>query len=211
MGFLDLLNRIIAELFDTSKRKEPQQNTVAVEHLDENGELPFGWVYRNREFVNKIQNEYSYFLEMWLDSKNKSPIEYRNALKSFVLYLEDVQKLCKSKGECFEFWYYKILTSPDYLEKRREELNELLSNFDSLIDKYAKEQNKNEIKKDLKPAVVCLLKENDGILQSDFKWLFDEVFHDDVLNMLYEMHKSGELERIKSGRSYILHYKGGDA
>lgn len=204
MGFLDLLNRIIAELFDTTRRKEPQQNTVAVEHLDENGELPFGWVYRNINSTAPIQSEYSYFMNMWLDSKKKSPIEQRNALKSFVIYLEDAQKLCRSKGECFEFWYREILTSPDYLEKRKQELAELVENLDRLQDIYEKKQN-------LKPAVVCLLKENDGILQSDFKWLFDEAFHADVLNMLYEMHKAGELERIKSGRSYILHYKGGDA
>ena len=197
MGLFDLL------------RKKPQQNTVAVECLDENGELPFGWIYRNKDFIEKIQNEYSYFMEMWLDSKKKSPIEYRNALKSFVVYLEDVQRLCKSKGECFEFWYYEILTSPDYLEKRRQELNELVSNFDSMIDKYEKEQHVNERKPDLKPAVVCLLKENDGILQSEFKWLFDEAFHADVSEILYEMDKAGEIERIKSGRSYILHYKDG--
>ena len=113
---------------DLFKRKAPPQKTSPAEdfeHLDENGELPFGWIYRNKEFVEKVQNEYSYFMEMWLESKKKSPIEYRSALKSFVLYLEDVQILCKSKGECFEFWYYEILTSHDYLEKRKQELKEL--------------------------------------------------------------------------------------
>lgn len=191
-------------LFDLLKRKEPQQNTVQVEHLDENGELPFGWVYRNINSIAPIQSEYSYFMNMWLESKKKSPIEQRNALKSFVIYLEDAQKLCKSKGECFEFWYREILTSPDYLEKRKQELAELVENLDRLQNIYEKKQ-------DLKPAVVCLLKENDGILQSEFKLLFDEDFHADVSGILYQMQKSGELERIKSGRSYILHYKGGDA
>lgn len=96
-----------------------------LEHLTKEGELPFGWVWHNREFTEKIGGEYSYFLNLWLNARKKSPKELYSALKSFVLYLEDIEKLCKSKGECFEFWYYNILTAPDYLEKRKLELQRL--------------------------------------------------------------------------------------
>lgn len=111
-------------LFDLFKKKEtpPKAPVEVLEHLDENGELPFGWVYRNKDFVNKINAEYSRFLNVWLESRSKSPKEQYAALKSFVIYLEDVEKLCKSKGECFEFWFYEILITPDYIQKRKEEL-----------------------------------------------------------------------------------------
>lgn len=96
-----------------------------LEHLNENGELPWGWHTHNKAFTEKINNEYSYFLNMWLDSQKQEPQKQYEALKSFVLYMEDVEKLCKSKGECFEFWFNEILTSPGYLEQRKEELKNL--------------------------------------------------------------------------------------
>lgn len=96
-----------------------------LEHLTKDGELPWGWHSHNKEFTEKIKTEYSHFLNAWLDSKSKSPEEQYSALKSFVLYLEDLEKLCKSKGECFEFWYNEILTSPDYLTKRKKELQNM--------------------------------------------------------------------------------------
>ena len=92
------------------------------EHLTKEGDLPFGWIYRNKEFTDKIQSEYSYFLNLWLDSRSGSPKEQYAALKSFVLYLEDAEKICISKGECFEFWFYEIIASADYIDKRKNEL-----------------------------------------------------------------------------------------
>lgn len=88
-------------------------------------DLPWGWISQNKVFVEKIQNEYSNFLNDWLNSRKKSPKEHYSVLKSFIIYLEDVERLCKSKGECFEFWYYEILTSRDYLKKRKQDLQRL--------------------------------------------------------------------------------------
>ena len=172
-----------------------------LEHLTTDGELPWGWHTHNMEFTEKIGCEYTHFLNSWLEATKKSPKELYPALKSFVVYLEDLEKLCKSKGECFEYWYYRCLTSPDYLEKRKNELNELIENLDKLQQIYEKKQT-------LFPAVVELLKANDGIKQSEFKHLFDEPLQNEVSNILYHLHKEGKLERIKEGRTYILHFRG---
>lgn len=118
-------------LFDFFKKttpvtnQQPQATTAATERLTPDGELPWGWVARNKYFCDKITSEFSYFLNAWIESQRKTPIEQYSALKSFVVYLEDVEKLCKSKGECFDFWFREILTSKDYMEKRRKELEEL--------------------------------------------------------------------------------------
>ena len=96
-----------------------------LEHLNENGELPWGWHRQNKDFIEKTNNEYSFFLNNWLDSKHAEPKEQYESLKSFVTYLEDLEMRCKSKGECFEFWFYEILTSKDYLQKRKDELKKL--------------------------------------------------------------------------------------
>lgn len=203
MGLLDLFK----------KKKTPQKDsdvfinsnfvktTEDLDRLDKDGELPFGWYAHNKDFTEKINNEYSYFLNMWVDSRDKEPKKQYEALKSFVVYLEDVEKLCKSKGECFEFWFYKILTSHDYIEKRKEELNHLTTNFDELQEIYENTLN-------IKSTIILLLKENDGILQSELKKMFDDVYQEAVSNALYELYKEGKIEKTKSGYSYILHYRG---
>lgn len=175
-----------------------------LEHLTKDGELPWGWYTHTKEFTNKINNEYSYFLNIYIDSRTKSPKEQYQALKSFVLYLEDVEKLCKSKGECYEFWFYKILTAEDYLEKRKKELDELVANLDELQANY--DIRKKELLT-LDERIVKELKEHPDILQSEFVKLFDPAVKGDVTEKLYWMDKSKKLERIKSGRSYILRYK----
>ena len=121
-------------LFDFMKKTNAQDQAKQAtndEHLTPEGELPWGWVSRNKDFTERIQSEFSYFLNMWINTrgKNVDPIAKYEALKSFVLYLEDVEKLCISQGECFEFWFYEILASKDYIQKRKNELDELISNL----------------------------------------------------------------------------------
>ncbi len=178
-----------------------------LEHLTSEGELPCGWHTHTKEFTSKINGEYSCYLNLWLDARKKSPKELYSALKSFVLYLEDAEKLCKSKGECFEFWYYNILTTPDYLEKRKLELQELTETLEEKQKLYIK---RTVDLVDIDAKIINKLKENPNVLQSDFVKMFDVSIQKDVKEKLYYMDKEGKLQRTKSGRSYILNYKGGD-
>ena len=179
-----------------------------LKHLTADGELPWRWHSHNKEFISKINEEYTHILNMWLDSRSKSPKEQYSALKSFLVYLEDVEKLCKSKGECFELWYYEILTTPDYIQERKKELQELYENLESLQDAYINKQNNLN---GIEEKIVQLLKENDGIIQSEFIKMFDTSVKDELSKILYDWDKEGKIERTKSGRSYALQYKGGDA
>lgn len=174
------------------------------DRLTHNGELPFGWVTHKKEFTNKIQGEFSYFLNTWLESRNKSPKEQYSALKSLILYLEDVEKLCKSKGECYEFWFYEVLVTKDYIEKRKDELDELTANLEELQANFDK---RNKELFNLDNRIIQMLLEHPDVMQSDFVNMFDPLVKDAVREKLYFMEKSGELTRTKSGRSYTLHYK----
>ena len=175
-----------------------------MEHMKPNGMFPHMWLSVNKDVLEKTQTEYTYFLNKWIDAKNKSPKELYSALKSFVMYLEDTQKLCKAKGECFEYWFNNILIAPGYLKKRKEELQQLTDNFDELQHNYDHRKTWLSV---LDNEIIKQLQANDGILQADFVKMFDECVQSDVSSKLYFMAKAGELERIKSGKSYILHYK----
>lgn len=197
-------------IFNIFKKKKESSDVDSLNHLDENGKLPWGWLYANKEFLDKIENEYSYFLNLWCDALRKSPKELRPALKSFVTYLKNCEKLCKEKGECFDFWFHNILVTNDYISKRCDELNELESNFDNLQKDYENKQNHIlEIQRktqEMKPVVVQALIEHDNILQSEFWKLFNSEDQDAVREIVYSLRKEGKIERTKSGRSFIIHY-----
>lgn len=115
-------------LFKLTKKKnlKPEKNhTEDLQHLTESGDLPWGWIAANHEFIEKVERQNRVFLNAWVSSFNKSPRDQVNALASFVKYMEDVKKLCESKGECFSYWCNNILFTQDYIEKRTAELEKL--------------------------------------------------------------------------------------
>lgn len=121
------MGQILAENGVISVPKDKYHNTLgqSLEHLDENGELPFGWTYHNREFTDKIEKKFSYFLNNWLNSRGKDNLKEYSALKSLIMYIKDAEKLCKSKGECFSKWFSDCVADRKYLKKREIELEQL--------------------------------------------------------------------------------------
>ena len=87
--------------------------------------MPFGWAYANKDFVDKIECEYHAFADAWFSSKGADPLKRYAALKSLVLYMEDVKKLCDSKGECFVKWASELVADPKLIEQRKKELKRI--------------------------------------------------------------------------------------
>lgn len=109
-------------VISTPKDNNHNSFNQSLDHLDEDGELPWGWVTYNRDFTDPIQQEYNKLLHQWVDARTGTSQELYVALSSFVSYMEDIKELCESKGECYEFWFNEILTGKDYLKKRKQEL-----------------------------------------------------------------------------------------
>lgn len=182
--------------------KDNNHNTFG-DPLDKliDGDLPWGWVSHNRNFTEPIEKEYRYFLNIWVDAINKSPKELYAALKSFVLYMEDVKKICKEKGECFEFWFDEILTGKDYLKKRKKELEILSISLSKTQEEY---EQKKKLLSDIDTVLWSFLISNTGILQKDLYKHFDSSIKSEIQSLLYEWDKSGKIKREKSGNTYKL-------
>lgn len=202
------INDLLNVALDNNLISTPKDNNHNCfdEPLDKlvDGDLPWGWVYHNREFTEKISKEHSYFLHLWVNSRNNSPREQYSALKSFVMYMENAEKLCKEKGECFEFWFNEVLTGKGYLGQRKQELLDLEKSY---LESQNEWERKQKLLVNLKPQVIQQLKEHDRILQSVFWKLFDDSVRSEVSDILYDLNQSGKVEKIKSGRSYVLHYR----
>ena len=57
-------------------------------------------------------------------------------------------------------------------------------------------------------AIIKKLKENQGVLQSDFVKIFNPLIQNEVRDKLYHLEQEGKLQKTKSGRSYILTLRG---
>ena len=107
------------------KKKRTNSFGEDLDHLTPEGELPWGWAYANKDFVDKIESEYHAFADAWFASKKADPLKQYAALKSLILYMEDVKKLCDSKGECFAEWASYLVADPQILEQHKKELKRI--------------------------------------------------------------------------------------
>ena len=165
------------------------------------GDLPWGWVAHKKDFIEPIEKEYSYFLQSWLDARNGSPKELYSALKSFVLYMKDVEELCKSKGECYEFWFTECLTGKDYLKNRQQELDQLSKTVQIQQTEYERKQKLLPV---LESSLTDFLQTNQDILQKDVYKNFDPCVKPEIQHLLYDWEKSGKIQRTKVGNTYKI-------
>ena len=172
--------------------------------LTPDGELPFGWAAYNKEFCDDIRNKYSYFLDLYSDSKYKSPRNKYEGLKSFILFVEDAFNYCSSLSECHEKYFRECVFSMDLLQKAKEEYECIKDTWPELQREWEKKQ---QLLEQLDIQIMDALEMYPGILQSEFYKLFDSSVKNDVSNKLYNLACEGKLERTKSGRSYILNLK----
>lgn len=171
-----------------------------LDRLD-NGELPWGWINSNREFISKIQSEYKYFLNLYLDSRNKSPKQQYASLKSLILYLNDCKKLCASKGECHLKWFSDCIANDSYIQKRIEELRLLTSNFEEMTNTY---NIRKETLPNLDKQILQYIRNNPGILQKDLYCNFDSCLKNDISKIIYYLSKNDKIKREKHGNTYKL-------
>ena len=189
------------KLFNFFKRDTKEAPEIDYEHLDSDGELPWGWVFHYREFTDKIQNEFSYFLNLWLESRKSNVRLEREALISLIRYIEDGQKLCKSKGECYSKWFSNCIASDDYLQKRKKDLEFINEHFDEFVTQEVARAN---VLPHLKDDLIRIIQNNPGILQTEIYKRFDPLAKSDVSEKLYFMAKEKLIRREKSGTTYSV-------
>lgn len=185
-----------------SKPKDKNHNSFGqdITHLTKDGELPWGWIYANRDFIEPIEAQYKHFLNEYISAKKeeKGVKAVRSALKSFIVYMEDVERICASKGECFVEWSKLNVCNPAAMEDYRNDLKKIEDNLDELIEK-------EKLLKWLKPELLRMIKEEPGVVQSDLYKRFDTTLKPEVSNQLYLLYAKGLITREKSGRSYKLY------
>ncbi len=182
--------------------KDDNHNTFG-ESLDKlvDGDLPWGWVAHKQDFTEPIAKKYKCLLNLWVDARNGPPQELYSALKDFVLYMEDIEKLCKSKGECYELWFNEYLTGKGYLKMRQQELDYLSKTVQIQQVEY---EHKQQLLPGLESSLMNFLQNNNGVLQKDIYKNFDSCVKPEIQHLLYDLEKSGKIQRTKVGNTYKI-------
>lgn len=115
--------------------------------------------------------------------------------------MEDIEKLCKSKGECYELWFNEYLTGKGYLKMRQQELDYLSKTVQIQQVEY---EHKQQLLPGLESSLMNFLQNNNGVLQKDIYKNFDSCVKPEIQHLLYDLEKSGKIQRTKVGNTYKI-------
>ena len=177
------------------------------EHLRPDGELPKGWWHNHRDFTEQVDKDYGYYLDDWIAHRYKSPSEQIDSLQSLIYYIQHIRKVCKEKGECYDYWLNHKFCSfdDDMYNQWVDELTYLKEHYDELDAEYRKKIHIEEvIIPQLQKELPKVIKATPGILQTEVYKLYPSDYKDHVSYELYKMARDGIITREKSGRTYSL-------
>lgn len=176
-----------------------------LEHLTADGDLPWGWFFANKQFIEHATEEVKYFYSQYVENRYSEPKKKYAALKSLLLYIEDAKKLCAQKGECFLFWFVETWAKDEEVKRLSDELHYIEEHIVELEESYKRRQYiENILIPDIKKKAIEIIKNNPGIIQTEIYSFFEpdvKIYVQDVLRLLS---KSGEIKREKYGRTYKL-------
>lgn len=140
MGLLDFLKKKKAHIISNGN----------LDKLTPDGELPYGWYYANKDFTQRIEDEYRRFSDAVYEAKKEGVRAEYNALASLVQYMEDVRKLCESKGEFFVEWASVMVVNPTVYQQEKERLQYMETNLPALLQQ-------EEVLKNLRKDILQII------------------------------------------------------
>lgn len=205
----DDVNKIAKILIENEILTKDNMFADDLEHLDANGELPFGWFTAHPDATEKekplkvLINNYVIYQEQ------KAPIDTQlDNLKKLVDYFTEFRDYCYGKDEC----YIKFFSSSyehchnsqcddfSLLESYKSRLQEMIDNYDNLV-------HHEQLVKTLSDELLQFIKNNNEILQKDIYHSFDECLKDDIQSLLYQWEKDNIIIREKKGNTYTISTK----
>ena len=189
--------KILAENDLISTPKDEHHNTFGddLRHLTPDGELPWGWVYHNKKFIEKQEARIEKQWSAVIDSKLTD--DKLGAYRKYFNVVNAVGETCKKAGECHYKWFCECIIGSVWYNDQMEKYRRFQLEAPDLI-------KREKLLETLEADVMEKLNENNGILQSNFIKMFDPVIKNDISSFLYYAEKYGKIKRTKSGRSYIL-------
>lgn len=176
-----------------------------MDKLTPDGELPWGWLTKNQDFIRKAEAEYGNLFSEYAKHQYGDPQKRYAGLKSLLLYIEDAKKHYAQKGECYLYWFESYWVQDEEVKKLYSELQYMEEHYDELKKEYERKQYiENILIPELKKKAIEVVKENPGIIQTDAYGFFDPDAKSYVQEVFRILSREGKIKREKQGRTYKL-------
>lgn len=115
------------------KKKNTNSFGEDMNHLTKDGELPWGWVTHQKDFIKSQEKIIDTAFENVLSAKNTS--DKIAAYESYFGIVHSVGETCRNTGETHYEWFrYYILTSQWYMDQKK--------NYKTMLAETAKHTNR---------------------------------------------------------------------
>lgn len=193
---------------DYMRQKNINSLNEPLDRLDENGDLPSGWLYYNQEILKKWEaplDQYSY------NVRNAKTVEEEiTLLKEMISYYFTFKEEFYSKDDCFQKHFQEYLehrdtvdgTDHEYIEPFGDRLAFLEENREVLAahpEAFRTDYHNNGEK------LIIYLCQNDGVLQKDIYANFHPGAKSIIQELLRNWEKAGTIQRTKQSGTYVLH------
>lgn len=207
LNIIDLMNKAQTEpqtAQTTPKAKTQTTTRTTKREAEPDTELPFGWVTRNKGFIEPRDGKLADLMSQVAAAKTVD--DKIRVLKELITCYEAYKKECEDRGG--DFWKY-FLGMHVYVNGKKDYLintwkKELEDLEDGYLDIKGKEDVLAKALPTLKADIVTVIQGNPGILQKDLYKHFDPLLKESIYSVLYELLQEGRLKKEKSGNSNKL-------
>ena len=199
--------KILAENNIISVPKDDNHNTYGepLDHLDFEGQLPFGWVHYKRGFIEPRDKK---LMDLHIKAKTaKHVTEEKRYIEDYLSYYQHYKSECETLGECYIKYFLDMYENIDnnYFISRLRYIND---NIDELLKKeHLIKDIEEHVIPSLRKNIISIISHNQGVLQTDIYKKFDVNVKEYISSELYYMEKENIIVREKSGKTYRLYTK----
>lgn len=183
---------------------QQENTTYGSDELDENGELPLGWVGRHHDELKNMEENVTDHVKAARDSSkpvDERIVEYETAIDMY----NAMRERFVAAGECYAKYFSDMWEHCHnsrradfvYIDPIKEELAQLRKNYENL-------KKRDSLLTTLDAELIDYIKNSGRVLQTDVYKSFDPVLKTDIKDRLYTWSKEGRILREKSGRSYLV-------
>ena len=212
MGILkNFIKDLVGEKQQTTTNQPipPVKPTVDLECLDENGNIPVGWLIAHSD-IKEMDNHLGHLINRYVyyRDNNGSVDDKIASINDVISYLEEYKDYCYTKNECYIKYYS---SQYEHCHNSQNKDFPLIANYKEflkkLTDNYDDLKTEEVLLKTLPEALLNYIKcESDGVLQKDIYKAFDKVRKCHIQDLLYQWNNNGLITKVKEGNSYRIYY-----
>lgn len=181
-----------------------EDTTYGSDELDENGELPLGWVGRHYDELKDMEENIGDHVKAAQDASK--PVDERIAeYETAICLYNRMKERFDTAGGCYAKYFSDMwenchnskCDSYKYIDSIEEDMIKLRENYEVL-------KRREMLIQTLDDDLIGFITSKGTVLQTDVFMAFDPVLKTDIQNRLYNWDKEGRINREKSGRSYLI-------